>query len=96
MTATKSSDLAPHRVILATVDGNSNAAKLRESQLKSSIRREVQICQFKNTHDSAGAILDTILGFDPIKLQDIQNTLDRISTTDRNFFSSLFEVPSQS
>lgn len=90
LTPTELSDPEPHRVILATVDGDKDAAKRRESELKSSIRREVQICQFTNSHDSAQSILDTILGFaDPIKLQDILDELDRISTTNRNFFSTL-------
>lgn len=81
MTPTKLSDREPHRVILATVDGDSDAAKRRESQLKSSIWREVQTCQFMNTQESAWSILDTILGVEPIKLQYIQDELDRICTT---------------
>ena len=89
------SDPEPHRVILATVDGESDTAKHRESQLKSSIRQEVQICQFTNSHDSTRSILDTILGFDPIKLQDIQDELEKICTANRNFFSTLLEDPDQ-
>ena len=90
LTPTELSDPKPHRIILATVDGDSKAAKHREIELKSSIRREVQICQFTNSLDSAQSILDTILGFaNPIKLQDILDELDRISTANRNFFSTL-------
>ena len=81
MTPTKLSVPEPHRVILVTVDGGSEAAKLRESQMKSSIWREVQTCQFMNTHDSAWSILDTILGVDPVNLQYIQDELDRICNT---------------
>lgn len=94
-TSTELSDPKPHRIILATVDGDSKAAKHREIELKSSIRREVQICQFTNSHSSAQIILDTILGFDPIKLQDILDEVARISTTNRNFFSTLLEDPNQ-
>ena len=100
MSPTKLSDPEPHRVVLATVDGNSDAAKHRESQLKSSIWREVQTYQFMNTQESAWSILDAILGFDPIELQDIQDELDRICKTlstqpalksNRNFLSSLLD-----
>ena len=99
MTPTKLSVPEPHRVILVTVDGGSEVAKLRESQMKSSIWREVQTCQFMNTHDSAWSILDTILGVDPVNLQYIQDELDRICNTlpkqsaprpQRSFFSILF------
>ena len=62
-----------HRIVLATVDRHSDAAKHCESKLKFFILRGVQICQCTNSHDSARSILDTILGFDPIKLQDIQD-----------------------
>ena len=72
--------LDPHRVILATVDGNGINAKHRECQLKDTIWREMQTCQFVNTQDSAWSILDPILRVDPIKLQYIQNELDRICT----------------
>ena len=97
MTPTKLFDLE-HRVILATVDGNSDAAKLRESQLKDTIWQEMHTCQFMNTQDSAWSIVDTIIG-DPIKLQYIRDELDGICTTlptqfaprpNRSFFSSLF------
>ena len=91
MTPTKLSYPEPHRIILATVDGDSEAAKHRESRLKSSIRREVQICPYTNSHDSARSILDTILGFDPIELQDIQDELDWVSTTNHSFFFTLLE-----
>lgn len=102
MTPTKLLDPEPHRVILATVEGNSLTAKRRESQLKDTIWREVQTCQFMNTQDSAWSILDTILGVDPIELQDIQaelhsicNTLPTVPTQfpqrpNWSFFSSLF------
>jgi hypothetical protein len=102
MTPTKLPKLSnpePPRIILAMVDGNSVTAKRRESQLKDTIWREVRTCQFMNTHDSAWSILDTILGVDPVKLQYIQDELDRICNTlptqlaprpNRSFFSSLF------
>jgi hypothetical protein len=99
MTPTKLLVPEPHRVILATVDGNSSIAKRRESQLKDTTWREVQTCQFMNTHDSACSILDTILCVDPIKLQDIQDELERVCNTlptqsaprsNRSFFFSLF------
>ena len=98
MTPTKLSVPESHRVILVTVDGDSDAAKRRESQMKSSIWREVQTCQFMNTQESAWSILDTILAVEPINLQYIQNELDRICTTlptqsaprpHRSFFSTL-------
>jgi hypothetical protein len=99
MTPTKLSVPGLQRVILVTVDGDSDAAKRRESQLKSSIWRGVQTCQFMNTQESAWTILDTILEVDPINLQYIQDELDRICTTlptkfaskpNRSFFSTLF------
>lgn len=99
MTPTKLSDPEPHRVILATVDGGSDTAKLRESKLKSSIWREVRTYQFMNTWDSAWSILDTILDVEPIEMQYIRNELDRICKTlptqfaprpNLSFFSSLF------
>ena len=70
-------DPEPHRVILATLDGDSLTAKHRESQLKdtSTIWRDVRTHQFVNTRDSAWSILDTILNIDPIKLQYIQDEL---------------------
>ena len=98
MTPTKVPDFEPPRVILAMVDGKSNIAKRRESKLKDTIWREMRICQFMNTQDSAWSILDNILRVNPIKLQDIQNELDRICTTlptqfapmpNQSFFSSL-------
>ena len=99
MTPTKLSGYEPHRVVLATVDGDSEAAKRRENQLKSSIWQDVQTRQFVNTQESAWNILDTILDVDPIKLQYIRDELERICTTlptqfsprqNRSFFSSLF------
>ena len=99
MTPTKLLDPEPPRIVLAMVDGNSFTAKRRESQLKDTIWREVRTCQFMNTQDSAWSILDTILDVDPIKLQYIQNELERICNTlptqfaprpSRSFFSSLF------
>ena len=92
-------NLEPPRVIVATVGENSSKAKRRESQLKNTIWREMQICQFMNTKDSAWSILDTILRVNPIKLQYLQDELGRICTTlptqsapksNRSFFSSLF------
>ena len=80
MTPTKVPDFEPPRVILATVDGNSIKAKRRESQLKDTIWREMQTCEFMNTQDSAWSILDTILRVDPIDLEYIRNELDRICT----------------
>jgi hypothetical protein len=80
MTLTKLSKYESDRVVLAIVNGDSDAAKLRENQLKSSIWREVQTFQFINTHKSACSILDAILGVDPIKLQDIRDKLERICT----------------
>ena len=82
MTFTKLRDPELH-VILTTVDGESSSAKRRESQLKDTSWREVQTCRFMNTQDSAGSILDTILDIGPInlKLQYIQEELDRICTT---------------
>ena len=98
MTPTKLPDREPPRVTLAMVDGNSFTAKRRENQLKNTIWREVRTCKFLNTQDSAWSTLDTILGIDPIKLQYIQDELDRICTTlptqferpNWSFFSSLF------
>ena len=90
--------LEPPRVIVATVGGNSSKAKRRERQPKDSIWPEMQIYQFMNTKDSAWSILNTILRVDPIKLQYIQDELDRICTTlptqfaprpNRSFFSRL-------
>ena len=81
MTFTKLRDPEPHRVILTTVDGDSSSAKRREYQLKNTVWREVQTCRFINTRDSAWSILDTILKMGPIKLQCIQDELDRICTT---------------
>ena len=83
MSVTKISDCEhlKDRVILATVDGDSGAAQNRESQLKPSIWRDVQTCQFKNTQDSAWSILGNILRIDSIKLQYIQDELDSICTT---------------
>ena len=80
MTFTKLRDPELH-VILTTVDGDSSSAKRRESQLKDTSWREVRTCQFMNTQDSAGSILDTILDIGPIELQYIQDELDRICTT---------------
>ena len=94
----------PHRVILATVDGNSSIAKRRGSQLKDNVWRELQTRQFMNTQDSAWSILDTILGVYPIKLQLIQDELERICTTlptqrtprsNRSFFLNLFSFKSK-
>ena len=99
MTPTKLPDREPPCVILATVDGDSLIAKHRESQLKDTIWREVQTCQFMNTQDSAWSILDAILSVNPTDLQYIQDELDRICATlptqfaprpNRSFFSSLF------
>ena len=98
MTPTKLSDYESHRVVLAMVNGDSDAAKLRENQLKSSIWQEVQTCRFMNTQESAWSILDTILAVDPIKMQDIRDELERICTTqfaqrsNRSFLSRLFGV----
>ena len=86
------SDPELHRIILVTVAGNGDTFKHQE-RLKSSIRREVQICDFTGSYGSARSILDTILGSDPIKLQDIQDKLDWISTTNHSFFSAFFEDP---
>ena len=88
-----------HRVILATVDGNSPMAIRRENELKATVWREVKTCRFMNTKDSAWSIVDTILGVNPIKLQYIQDELDKICTTlptqsasrlNWSFFSKLF------
>jgi hypothetical protein len=69
--------IAP-RVILATVDGNSSMAKLREKQLMDTTWRNVQTQRFTNTKDSAWSIVDTILDTYPTKLCYIQDELDRI------------------
>ena len=75
-------DPEPHRVVLGTVDGDSFAAKRRESQLKNTIWRDVRTHRFVNTRDSAWCILDVaILNIDPVKLQYIQDKLDRVCTT---------------
>ena len=93
LTPTKLSDFKSHRIILAAVDGDGRSARRRGIELMSSIRREVPIYQCTNSHDSAQSILDAILGFDPIKLQDIQDELDWISTTNHNFFFTLLRSP---
>ena len=99
MTPTKLPDREPPRITLAMVDGNGFTAQHRESQLKNTIWREVRTRKFLNTQDSAGCILDTILGVEPVKLQYIQDELDRICKTlptqfaprpSRSFFASLF------
>ena len=106
MTPTKLSDPEHTRVILAMVDGNSVIAKLRENQLKDAIWPQVQTCQFKNTQESAWSMLDTILGAEPIKLQCIQDELERICNTlptqfgprtssSWSFFSRLFSFKSE-
>ena len=81
MSPMKLSDYEPHRVVLAIVNGDSDAAKRRENELKSSIWRELQTRQFMNTQESAWSILDTILDADPIEPQGIQDKLERICTT---------------
>ena len=98
MTPTKLPDYESDRVVLAMVNGESDAAKLRENHLKSSIWPKVQTRRFMNTQESAWSILDTILGVDPINLQDIRDELERICTTqfaqrpgqNRNFLSRFF------
>ena len=95
MTPTKLSDYES-RVVLAMVNGDSDAAEIRENRLKSSIWPEVQTRRFMNTQESAWSILDTILDVDPIKLQGIQDELERICTTqfaqrqNRSFLSRFF------
>ena len=69
------------RVILTTVDGNGLMAKRRESQLKDTTWREMQIREFTNTQDSAWSIVDTMLSISPIKLCYIQDELDAICAT---------------
>ena len=99
MTPTKLPDREPPRITLAMVDGNGFTAQHRESQLKNTIWREVRTRKFLNTQDSAWSILDTILGVEPVKLQYIQDELDKICKTlptqfaprpNRSFFASLF------
>ena len=96
MTPTKL-DCESNHVVLAMVNADSDSdARDRENQLKSSIWREVQTRRFMNTQESAWIILDAILGVDPIKLQDIQDELERICTTqfaqrpNRSFVSRFF------
>ena len=81
MTVRKLLDPKPHGVILATLDGDSFTAKRRESLLKDTIWRDVWTHQFVNTRDSAWSVLDTILNINPIKLQYIQDKLDRVCIT---------------
>ena len=80
-TQTKLPDRKPSRITLALVDARNRTCQHEsrgESQLKNTIWRELQTCDFLNTQDSAWIILDTILNVEPVKLQCIWVELDRI------------------
>ena len=77
MTPTKLPDRKPPRITLAIIGGNST----KKSQLKNANGRELGTYEFLNTKDSAWGILDTILGVEPVKLQYIQDELDKICKT---------------